>query len=178
MGASYSIINIDSQDNGFQSFPAELIIDILLHLSLHDLTTCRRVNRTLNSIISGSQAIQHLIDTVVAGVVDNPNSDLSLSERRAAFARRQKAWDTGTPQCITTSKDPPLLISLENMNLIGLYFALCENSVAYRLPPHPNQGWDDDSWSHLSPLPRRGFSRAIAFAVCLEENDLVAVGIR
>jgi F-box domain len=172
MGASYSIV--DSQDHGFQSFPVELVIDILLHLSLHDLTTCRRVNRTLNSIINDSQAIQHLIDTVVAGVVDNPNSTLSLSERRAALARRQKAWDTGTPQCITTGKNS----DLPDVNQSGLYFKLFQNHVAYRLPPPPNQAWDG-SWSCLSPLPRRDLSTtAVALAVCLEENDFVAVGIR
>jgi hypothetical protein len=174
MGASYSII--DNQDNGFQSFPVELVIDILLRLSLHDLTTCRRVNRTLNCIINSSQAIQHLIDTIVAGVVDNPNSDLSLSERRAALARRQKAWDTGTPQCtiqcITTSRPSHPLIVKQN----GLYFKLYPLHVAYRSPPHPNQAWDE-SWSRLSPLPRRDPSKIIALAVCLEENDLVAVGI-
>jgi hypothetical protein len=185
---SYSII--DSQDHGFQSFPVELIIDILLRLSLHDLTTCRRVNRTLNSIINSSQAIQHLIDTVVAGVVDNPNSDLSLSERRAALARRQKAWDTGTPQCITTSKASRLQVFNQNglssflelysfplINQNGLYFELCRSHVAYRSPSHPNQAWDD-SWSRLSPLPRRDHSKIIALAVCLEENDLVAAGIQ
>jgi hypothetical protein len=173
MGASYS--TIDSQDHGFQSFPVELVIDILLCLSLHDLTTCRRVNRTLNSIINDSQAIQHLIDTVVAGVVDNPNSDLSLSERRAALARRQKAWDTGTPQSITTSQSH----HLPQVNQNGIYFMLLSNQIVYRSAPHPNQAWDGLwSRSHLSPLPRRDRSDAIAFAVCLEENDLVAVGIR
>jgi hypothetical protein len=172
MGASYSII--DSQDDRFQSFPVELVIDILLRLSLHDLTTCRRVNRTLNSIINDSQAIQHLIDTIVAGVVDNPNSDLSLSERRAALARRQKAWDTGTPQYITTSKG---FCDLPDFHQNGLYFKLYLNHVAYRSPPHPNQAWDD-SWSRLSPLPRRDRSKIIALAVCLEENDLIAVGIQ
>jgi hypothetical protein len=171
MGASHNII--DSQDHGFQSFPVELVIDILLRLSLHDLTTCRRVNRTLNSIINSSQAIQHLIDTVVAGVVDNPNSDLSLSERRAALARRQKAWDTGTPQCITTSQSH----CIPHLNQNGLYFMWDIDRVAYRSPPHPDRVWDK-SWSHLSPLPRRDLSKIITFAVCLEENDLVAVGIR
>jgi hypothetical protein len=171
MGASYSII--DSQDHGFQSFPVELVIDILLRLSLHDLTTCRRVNRTLNGIINSSQAIQHLIDTIVAGVMDNPNSALSLSERRAALARRQKAWDTGTPQCFTTGKDS----DLPDVNQNGLYFKLYPNHVAYRSPPHPNQAWDE-SWSRLSPLPRRDRSKIVAFAVCLGENDLVAVGIQ
>jgi F-box domain len=147
MGASHNII--DSQDHGFQSFPVELVIDILLRLSLHDLTTCRRVNRTLNSIINGSQAVQHLIDTIVAGVVDNPKPDLSLFERRAALARRQKAWDSGTPQCITecitTTKPfhPPIV----KQN--GLYYP---NHVAYCSPPHPNQAWDE-SW----PFAEEGF---------------------
>jgi hypothetical protein len=138
-----SLLQYHSQDHGFQSFPVELIIDILLHLSLHDLTTC-------------------------------PNSTLSLSERRAALARRQKAWDTGTPQCITTGKNS----DLPDVNQSGLYFKLFQNHVAYRLPPPPYQAWDG-SWSCLSPLPRRDLSTtAVALAVCLEENDLVAVGIR
>jgi hypothetical protein len=84
MGASHSIA---SDHNS--TLPTELIIDILSCLSLHDLTSCR-VNRHLNSIINSSERLQHKIDTAVAGVVDNPNSTLSLLERRDALARRQR----------------------------------------------------------------------------------------
>jgi hypothetical protein len=174
MGASYSIM--DSRHHGFQSFPVELVIDILLRLSLHDLTTCRRVNRTLNCIINSSQAIQHLIDTVVAGVMDNPNSALSLSERRAALARRQKAWDTGTPQCITEWIMTSKVSRLPDVNQNGIYFRQSRNHVDYCSPPPPKQGLDEP-WPRLGLLPRRDRSKIVAFAVCLGENDLVAVGI-
>jgi hypothetical protein len=98
MGASHSIASDHNR-----TLPTELIIDILSCLALHDLTSCHRVNRHLNDIINSSERLQHKIDTAVAGVVDNPNSTLSLLERRDAFARRQKAWDTCQPQRTTSA---------------------------------------------------------------------------
>ena len=98
MGTSFS-----APRNEIHTLPAELVINILSYLSLHDLFSCRLVDRQLNDIINGSQHLQHQIDTAIAGVEDNPNSTLSLLARRGALARRQLAWDTCQPQNTTVT---------------------------------------------------------------------------
>lgn len=174
MGVTYSIVRVGDQNQGI---PVELVIKIISYLSVGDLTSCRLVNHTINDIIHSSPYIQHQIDTALAGVVDNPNARLSLSGRRHALALRQQAWDCCKPQHITTSKSP----CFPDFIQCGVYFTLkhpeFENCVGYRFPPQPDEGFDG-LWSYLSPLPKQQTYSIIALAVCLEENDLVAVGIR
>jgi len=79
--------------SSFLSIPEELLIETPC-LSFHDLASCRRVNCALNSIIDNSTLLQHQIEKAIAGVMDNPYSNLSLIDRRAALSRRQEAWDT------------------------------------------------------------------------------------
>ena len=93
MGTSFSAARDEKR-----TLPAELVINILSYLSLHDLVSCQLLYRELNDIINGSQHLQHQIDTAAAGVVDNPRSTLSLVARRRALTRRQTAWDTCQPQ--------------------------------------------------------------------------------
>jgi len=170
-----------SCNNGFQSIPVELVVEILLYLQLRDLASCRRVNRRLNSTIENSQIIQHQIDAAI----DNPDSTLSLSGRRDALYLRQQAWDTCKPQHTTTyetcpSDDGHPLTGLVVQN--GIYFMLRhdidhnQESVAYRPRPQPNQPLDG-KWSYLTVLQRNDHCKTVDFAVSLE-NDLVAVGIQ
>jgi hypothetical protein len=174
MGASHSIIG--NQD----LIPVELVIKILLYLSVADLTSCRSVNRTLNDIIDGSPHIQHQISTALAGVMDNPSATLPFPERRRALARRQEAWDNYKPQFTTTSK-VPTTSSFPDFIQEGVYFKLhhpdFHNLVGYCFPPQPEQSFNG-SWSCISPLPKQLRCELIAIAVCLEKNDLIAVGIR
>ena len=139
MGTSFSAPRDENR-----TLPAELVIKILSYFSLHDLVSCRLVDRELNDIINGSQHLQHLIDTAVAGVVDNPSSTLSLLARRSALARRQVAWDTFQPQNTTSFKNRDymdvtpeqegneILLRLNNQrekeeyNIISL--AVCDNN--------------------------------------------------
>jgi len=171
MGASHSIM----QD----SIPVELVIKILLYLSVADLTSCQSVNRALYDIIDGSPHIQHQIATAIAGVVDNPSATLSFPERRRALARRQEAWDNYKPQFIATSKVPQS--RFPDFIQEGVYFKLhhpdFHNLLGYCFPPQPEQSFDG-LWSCISPLPKQLRCEVIAVAVCLEKNDLIAVGIR
>jgi hypothetical protein len=172
MGASHSIVG--GQDH---SIPVELVIKILLYLSVADLSSCRCVNRAAHDIIDGSPHIQHQIASALSGVVDNPSAALSLPERRRALARRQDAWDNYKPQFTTTSKAPCLPDFIQD----GVYFKLhhpdFHNHVGYCFPPQPDQSFDG-SWSCISPLPKQLPCELTAVAVCLEKNDLIAVGIR
>ena len=150
MGASYSI----ADDPAKSIFPEELAIAILSNLATSDLVSCRRVNRRLNSIIDGSDQLQHLINTAVAGVMDNPNSRLSLIERKEALARRREAWDTLQPQRTTTTARIDQTQWIENQHF-----------------------YSDGTWAHLDPL-REGNHAVMLVAACPENSELVAVGLR
>ena len=143
MGTSFSA----SRDKK-RTLPAELVINILSNLSLHDLLSCRLIDRELNYIIKGSQHLQHQIDTAVAGVVDNPSSTLSLDARRRALVRRQVAWDTCEPQNTISE-------SMKGVSDIA--------------PKH------DGNVTLLSNLRRKGGYKNMSFAVC-DNNDLIAMG--
>jgi hypothetical protein len=130
----------------------------------------------LHNIIGGSSDIQHQIDTALAGVVDNPYIKRSLLERRHALRLRQEAWNNWKPQfngTVQMSCFPDLIQD-------GVYFKLDHpdfpDSIGYCIPPQPQQGFDL-SWSCLNPLPGRLDWEIVALAVCLQDNDLVAVGI-
>jgi hypothetical protein len=177
MGASCSIV--DDCDRVSQLLPVELVIEILLNLPLPDLISCQRVNRSLNSIINSSQRIQHQIETTIAGVVDHPDSTLSLSERREALARRQDAWNTCNPQyTIETSTGSRYVVPPSIQ--CGVYFNFRDphfpGRVAYRSPSQPSMSLEP-RWSVLKQMREYDSSVILALASCLEENDLVAVGI-
>jgi hypothetical protein len=165
MGASHSVV-------GDQSVPVELVVEILLYLAVADLTSCRCINHTLRDIIDASPDLQHQIDTALAGVVDNYRIKLSLPERRRALRLEQEAWDSCKPR-FTKFFFPDLIQD-------SIYFKLhpdSRNCVGYSCSPLPEQS-SDQPWSYLSHLPRRIDCEIIAFAVCLEENDLVALGVQ
>ena len=165
MGASHSVV-------GDQSVPVELVIKILSYLAVADLTSCRSINHTLRDIIDASPDLQHQIDTALAGVVDNYRIKMSLSERRRALRLEQEAWDSCKPQ-FTKSFFPDLIQD-------SIYFKLhpdSRNCVGYCYSPPPEE-ISDQPWSYLSHFPKRFDCKIIAFAVCLEENDLVALGVR
>ncbi|KAM6494493.1 hypothetical protein JOM56_010854 [Amanita muscaria] len=152
MGASCSIIN-----DPVITYPVELVVNILSNLTASDLVSCRRVNHHFKGIIDSSQELQYHIDTAVAGVVDNPNSPLSLLERKDALARRQHAWDTLQPQRTTSDIviKYPLNVGME---------AKRPELVETRL--------------HISPLREEGHYRIVQLAACPDNTDLVAVGMR
>jgi hypothetical protein len=131
--------------------PEELVVKILSSLAVSDLISCCLVNRYLNGIIDSSKHLQHHIDTAIAGVADNPNSPLCLLERRNALARRQQAWDTFQP-------------------LLTVGFEVGE------LDARPDDL--DRTWLHIDALREGGYHSIDHFAVCPDNNELVAIGMR
>jgi hypothetical protein len=177
MGASCSIAG--DCDRVSQFLPEELVIEILLILPLPDLISCQRVNRSLNRIIDSSERIQHQIETAIAGVVDNADSTLCLSERREAFALRQVAWDTCNPQYSAETSTGSYDILPEFIQC-GVYFKLKHSYFPSRVAYHSPSQHDlslEPTWSALEPIQKTGVSFILALAACIEENDLVAVGI-
>ena len=123
-----------------------------------------------------SSDIQHEIDTALAGVADNPYVKLSFLERKHALRLRQEAWNIRKPRfsgAVQMSCIPDLIQD-------GVYFKLNHSdyphSVGYCIPPQPQQEFDL-SWSCLNSLPGRLDYEIVALAVCLPDNDIVAVGV-
>jgi hypothetical protein len=138
--------------NGLLStLPEELVFKILSSLAVTDLVSCCRVNHYLNGIIASSQKLQHHIDTALAGVVDNPNSPLSLLERRDALARRQEAWDTVQPQRIVGSEVRELKDKLLDV---------------------------DGTWLQFDPLREGGYHTIDNFSACSANKEFFAIGMR
>jgi hypothetical protein len=146
MGTSFS-----APGDQNRTLPVELVINILSCLSLHDLVSCRLVNRNLNDIIDSSERLQHQIDTAVAGVVDSPSSTLSLLERRLTLARRQVAWDTCQPRSTTSFKS--------------------RDRFSLQITPK----YDRNEPFHLNALREQGEYKIISLAVC-DNSDLIAMG--
>jgi hypothetical protein len=166
MGASHSVV-------GDQSVPVELVIKILSYLAVADLTLCRSINHTLRDIIDASPDLQHQIDTALAGVMDNYRIKMSLPERRRALRLEQEALDSCKPQ-FSKFCFPDLV---QDSIYFNLHHPDSKNCVGYCCHPLPEQS-SDQPWSYLSHFPKQFDCEIIALAVCLEENDLVALGVR
>ncbi|KAI0294027.1 hypothetical protein B0F90DRAFT_1759433 [Multifurca ochricompacta] len=70
----------------------ELVIQILAHLSSHDIGACAQTSRRLRNIISSSQYLQYLVRTEVAGVHDPFFPGLSIHERISVLEKWERAW--------------------------------------------------------------------------------------
>jgi len=70
----------------------ELVIHILSYLSVRDVGACVQASRRLRSIVSGSQYLQYLVRTQIAGVQDPLLPALSIHERIAVLERWKRAW--------------------------------------------------------------------------------------
>jgi hypothetical protein len=89
----------------FLDLSTELVIQILAYGSLRDIRACAQTSRRLYSIISGSQYLQYLLRTKIAGVHDPFLPGLSIQERLSVLERWERAWhglDLRNPalQCI------------------------------------------------------------------------------
>ena len=70
----------------------ELVIHILSYLSVRDIGACVQASRRLYGIVSGSQYLQYLLRTQIAGVQDPLLPGLSIPERISVLERWERAW--------------------------------------------------------------------------------------
>lgn len=76
----------------FFDLPTEMIVRTLAFLSLKDLISCQLTNKFLRSLVTSSLQLQYLIEAEAAGVQDNVNSSLPVSERLEELKRSESAW--------------------------------------------------------------------------------------
>jgi hypothetical protein len=78
----------------FLDLSTELVIQILAHGSLRDIRACAQTSRRLHAIVSGSQYLQYLLRTKIAGVHDPflPPGGISIQERLSVLESWERAW--------------------------------------------------------------------------------------
>ncbi|KAM6499877.1 hypothetical protein JOM56_005385 [Amanita muscaria] len=159
------------------TLPHELVERILLLLATESVRTCRLVNRALNEIIQSSTLLQYFQACEAAGVIDNPRSPLSYTERLEALEKREEAWRKLNPAFETTIKVDRQQCSF-SLNE-GAYF-LGDNhqkdSHYYHLPLSPQ---DDPRYIRI---PRHDTeeglpTRVVNFATAVYEHDLIIKAI-
>lgn len=77
--------------NHIDLFP-ELAIHILSYLSLPDIFACLRSHTALYKLIKDSTVLQYHINTLLAGVEDNPCSTIAIHERLDRLVAQEAGW--------------------------------------------------------------------------------------
>lgn len=72
--------------------PPEIIVEILCHLDLPDIISCILTHSSLYAFTREFQILQYHIAMQAAAVTDNPDCQLSISDRLALLKRREDGW--------------------------------------------------------------------------------------
>ncbi|KAM6499997.1 hypothetical protein JOM56_005505 [Amanita muscaria] len=157
------------------SLPRELVERIFLLPDIKSILTCRLINREFNEIIQSSTVLQYFLACKAAGVLDNPRSLLSYSERLEALNKWEDAWKNLKPVFETTIKvdHQPSTISIYALTG-GSYFLDDDNlrDLHYcRLPSSPQ---DNPRWIRIPAHPGEGRpGYFVNFALSEYEHDLM-----
>ncbi|TFK41206.1 hypothetical protein BDQ12DRAFT_679076 [Crucibulum laeve] len=149
--------------------PEELIVQILSYLGPSDLVTCELTSSTLRSIIKEAVVLRYSRALQVAGMEDNPNSNLSVTERLARLERRESAWFKNIPDFTTTipvHHNPSGIYDLTS----GVYLLGNTNRLALHYCKLPTSSEDDTSWKNIE-VERN----IIDMGLAAYEHDLIAV---
>lgn len=76
----------------FLDLPPELAIRIFLSLSLSDLAACQLTSSFLYSVIANSAEVQYYLATLIAGVDNNVDIDLSVLDRLERLRSLEQGW--------------------------------------------------------------------------------------
>ncbi|KAF8344628.1 hypothetical protein F5887DRAFT_969911 [Amanita rubescens] len=157
-----------------KALPHELIEQILLKLDPKDIRNCKLISSQFNDFICSSIVLQYLLACQVAGVIDNPHSNLSYADRYDRLLKREKAWSSLQPVFTTTfdaTNEPSSIYDLTaGTFLLG--------DVNYRdlhyctLPSTPD---DIPQWITLNAHgPNRDWSgNIIDMGMAVYEHDLI-----
>ena len=80
----------------FLDFPPELVERVLSFLSAKDIFSSLLTCKALHRVVDSSPILQLILETNLAGVNDNPYSELSITERLQRLRLREKNWNSFT----------------------------------------------------------------------------------
>ncbi|KIL58188.1 hypothetical protein M378DRAFT_170914 [Amanita muscaria Koide BX008] len=156
------------------TLPRELVEWILLLLDTESVLTCRLVNREFNDIVQSSTLLQYSLACKAAGVIDNPQSPLSYSERLEALKKQEAAWRKLKPVFEMTidgiNQTSSICFSTE-----GVYFLGDDNMRDMKYCHLTSFPQDNPRWIRIPGHgPVLNWSGTLVnFAAALHEHDLV-----
>ncbi|KAG5641205.1 hypothetical protein DXG03_005769 [Asterophora parasitica] len=150
------------------NLPPEILVRILCHLDLPDLTSAARVNTLIYSYTKSFQLVQYRFATQAALLEDNPHSTLDVSTKLGVLKDREEGWAKMRFDWWRTVK---MEHQASIVDLTGGFFVL---SDATRRALHylklPSAKDDLLEWSHIEMD-----HMIIDFGLNVYEHDLIAV---
>lgn len=152
--------------------PNELIIQILSHLTHHDLVVCQLSNSALYTAIKASVLLQFQIALSAFKATDNPSSSLSVSERLRALKGYEDAWTflrKDFNRKIAVDFEVSAIYDLNG----GVFLLGNVSRTALHYIKLPSSIEDVVEWKKIQLDPCEG--TIIDMGFCLHEHDLLAV---
>ncbi|KAF8880302.1 hypothetical protein BD779DRAFT_1763142 [Infundibulicybe gibba] len=160
--------------NLFYTLPTEVLTRVLSFLPGIDLESCKLINRDVRDTISSSALLRYIIAADLAGVEDNPHSNLSISEKSTMLAQRELSWRRFQPDFIQSiNVDYPTAGIYDFTN--GIYFAAASNRPWLHYLELPTVSSQALAWSHIQAGTHHTI---IDMAISIYESDLIAIIMR
>jgi F-box domain len=160
---------------------AELLIQILAHLSLRSISACALTSRRLHNIISGSQYLRYLVRTEKAGVNDPFLTVLPIPERMAVLEKWERSWhvpDLRRPalQCVVPSDISVSMLRYEihgGYLVVGRRFPMDDRPAGYSyIYLHDAVERGSVSWNEVDLLQPLS---VVSYCFNVEEYNLVVM---
>ncbi|KDQ56145.1 hypothetical protein JAAARDRAFT_322114 [Jaapia argillacea MUCL 33604] len=129
----------------FERLPTELLINVLNELDFRTLLACRMISRYFKSIVDDTPLLQYKIELAIVGMVDGPNTTMTVEERRTRLQNYQDAW--ANLEWKVEELFP--LAEGDLWELTGGVWALAKGprSISFHQLPSVSRGIDSKKWS-------------------------------
>jgi hypothetical protein len=162
---------------GLTTLPPEVLTQILSLLPLRDICICEMTCRFFYEHIENTLLLEYIKESRLAGVIDNPQSPLSLTQRLHHLRQYQHAWQSlrmAHPVSVVVPSSDPIGSFYELKGGIFFLSALSDpvddysrtfvHYLRFDDQSHPTPEWKD---IHID-------GDMLDIAACVEEHDLVA----
>ncbi|KAF8880303.1 hypothetical protein BD779DRAFT_1549510, partial [Infundibulicybe gibba] len=155
------------------ALPTEVLTRVLSFLPRIDLESCKLVNCDVRNIINNSALLRYIIAADLAGVEDNPHSNLSISEKYTTLVQRELSWRRFQPDFVQSiNVDYPMSGIYDFTN--GVYFAAASNRPRLHYLELPTVSSQTPiMWSHIQVDTH--CHTIIDMAIAIYESDLITI---
>lgn len=162
--------------------PSEIHVLILQRLHPREILRVKSTCKQLSRVVQNSLYCRYIIACYAAGVVDNPRSQLPLSDRHDLLLQREDAWQSLTPKRIFGVEVPPQFHASGGCDLVDGTFVLgCHpdsggGGYAYLQMPQtkPNESNESEAPKWRQVLYG---DMILNFGISSHEDDLIAIVI-
>ncbi|KAG6812157.1 hypothetical protein H0H93_013976, partial [Arthromyces matolae] len=75
--------------------PHDVLTNVLSHIDFSDYVALCHVDFIFFKIFGADMSLKYQVERQIAGVDDNPNSNISINDRSWALQRSEDGWDRG-----------------------------------------------------------------------------------